>query len=504
MSTDTTIPVSSKMAASSTTGSRVVRNTAMLGAGHAVRLLMGSATTILITDLLGTQYGLLIGAQRFVDVFRLVMLFGLNTLLIRGVARADESPGTLLGSIVSLRLALGCVFVLLTSVTAIASGYMPEHRWLVWVFIAVSWGYVGVETLTGFCEGHERMDRTAPLPVTRSILMLTGTLIVAHNGSGLHGIAVVFLITQTLQLALSFALARPLLKGIRPRASQTRMRSLLRDGPHYMAVGLAYAALRGTSVVLLTRLAPSAETAMFGAALNFVDLLFVLPLLAQRAFLPVFSRTDGAKESKEATTIAKNGVYAFSSVLIPAAAGLHMLADSVVALYPSGEFTAAAPVLRVLALGIVFTCMSSVSATFLTGRGRVSDVLRSYALALPLQAGLCLWTIGPLGAVGAAIATVSAQGVLCLGLVLRARREGMQLPGQGMFRHVLAAGVMMVALVPFQDMIIPVSALFGVLVYTVVLLTLCPANSYERSLTSRLRVIFREFIAREISRRRTR
>ena len=60
-----------------------------------------------------------------------------------------------------------------------------------------------------------------------------------------------------------------------------------------MAIGLAFAALRSMNIMILARFAPTAETAMYGAALNFIDLLFLLPLIAQRAFLPVFSRTTG-------------------------------------------------------------------------------------------------------------------------------------------------------------------------------------------------------------------
>ena len=42
-------------------GRRVFKNAALLGAGHSLRFVMGFATTILITDQLGTDYGLLIG-----------------------------------------------------------------------------------------------------------------------------------------------------------------------------------------------------------------------------------------------------------------------------------------------------------------------------------------------------------------------------------------------------------------------------------------------------------
>jgi len=261
------------------------------------------------------------------------------------------------------------------------------------------------------------------------------------------------------------------------------MGGLLREGPHYMAVGLAFATLRSVNIMMLVRFAPTAEAAMYGAALNFIDLLFMLPLLAQRAFLPVFSRpTSGSN----AATIGSNGLYVFTAVLIPAATGLFMLAESAVALYPSGEFAAAAPVLRVLAVGIACTSMSSVCSTFLTGQGRVNTILRAYAFGLPVQFALCWIWVAEDGAVGVARATVLAQVVLALGIVGSARAAGLKIPLAGISRHLIASGVMAAAIAPLSDNFFAIPVLVGVLVYPIVLLTICPKESLERQLVGKL------------------
>ena len=48
---------------------KVARHSAVLAVGNVVGLLLGFVTTILVTDILGDHYGLLIGAQRFVGLF---------------------------------------------------------------------------------------------------------------------------------------------------------------------------------------------------------------------------------------------------------------------------------------------------------------------------------------------------------------------------------------------------------------------------------------------------
>lgn len=460
---------------SSSEGRRVLRNTAYLGAGNAIRIGIGLVTTILITDQLGTEYGLLLGAQRYVDFFRNIAMFGLNAILVRRLAAGQEDPGELFGSVLALRGILCAVFVVAGFGGALATGYMPGHLWLLALFLLVGLGLVGVETMTAYSEAHERMDRTATLPVTRSLLMLAGAAAVRWLGGGLLEIALVFLGTQVLQVALIVNLSRDLLRQLRLRVSRVRMLSLLREGPHYMAIGFAYAALRSASVMILTRFSTAEQASMFGAAINFIDLLFVVPLLAQRAFLPVFSR-----EGKGASEVGRDGLHAFSAVLTPSALGLALLCEGAVALYPSGEFAAAAPVLRILALGIACSGLSSVCTTFLTGRGRVGSILRAYAFALPVQAGLGMLWVGDQGAVGVARATVLAQALMCAANLASAGRLGMGIPWAALLRHGLAAGLMGLAIWPVRGLFVALPAALGALVYAGALLALSPAGSLER------------------------
>jgi O-antigen/teichoic acid export membrane protein len=472
--------------ARSSEGRRVLRNTALLGAGNAVRLVLGLATTILTTDALGTDYGLLLGAQRYVDFFRNFAMYGLNSILVRGLAARREDPGVLFGSVLALRAALSVVFVAVTLVAASFSGYLPEHRWLLAVFVAVGLGLMAVETLTAYSEAYERMDRTATLPVTRALFMLIGSAGVYWLGGGLLGIALVYVVTQLAQIALSLGITRDLLRETPLRVSGARIASLLREGPHFMAVGLAYAALRSASVMILTRFSTKEEAAMFGAAINFIDVIFLVPLLAQRAFLPVMSR-----EGRAASEVGRDGLQVFSSVLTPCAVGMALLCESAVALYPSGEFAAAASVLRVLAIGIAFSGLSSVCTTYLTGQGGVNAILWAYALALPVQLGCAYAWVGAHGAVGVAAATVAAQGVLCACNLFSVAKLGMAIPARALARHAVASAVMAAVVWPLRSLFVPIPALAGIAAYAAALLAVSPAGSLERVALAQLRRRFR-------------
>ena len=123
--------------ASRSEGLRIARNSLVLGGGQAVVLLLGFATTILTTDLLGDAYGLFLGAQRFVALFLVVAQFGLHPLLVREIASKVSRPGPLIGTALVMRSALAAAFLLAIAVGSEAAGYLPEHRWLIWAFAAI-------------------------------------------------------------------------------------------------------------------------------------------------------------------------------------------------------------------------------------------------------------------------------------------------------------------------------------------------------------------------------
>ena len=78
----------------------------LLAIGEALALALGFATTLIVTDRLGRDYGVFIGAQRFVGLFLVLAEFGLGTLLVRSVAARREEAGILFATVLALRLVL--------------------------------------------------------------------------------------------------------------------------------------------------------------------------------------------------------------------------------------------------------------------------------------------------------------------------------------------------------------------------------------------------------------
>lgn len=440
---------------------------------------LGFATILIVTDHLGEAYGSFIGAQRFVGMFIVLAQFGLGTLLVRAVAARRAEAGATFGTILALRLILCTAFAILVSTTALVFDYLPEHRGLVYGFILLSVIGVFAATPLSLFEGFELMGRSAALKVLRSVATFGAVILVVVLKGGSRGVMLAYIFSGTVQLLVALALTRRLTDPLQTRVRVEQMIPMLRTALLFVAIGLAFTALRSLDVVMLTRLSTTVEVAQYGAALNFVEVTLALPLLAQRALFPALSRL-GATE--DAAGVAYNSLLVFSVVLVPSAIGMSLLAEHAVSLYPSGDFADAAPVLSILAISLAFLGSTMVCATYLTAIGRLWTILGAYALALPLQVIANLILIDLAGAIGVAIATVIAHAALAIGLVVVVVAAGTRVPFAAFARHLAAAAGMALVILATRNGPMVVAVCAGGLSYAVFLFLFSRPESIERRL----------------------
>lgn len=461
-------------------GLRIFKNTAILGLGTAAGMALGFVTTILVTDSLGQSYGLFLSAQRFVGFFTIVVEFGLSTLLVRSVAARRDSVGALLGTVLALRCGLGVAFGLLVGLGAFTLDYLPDHRWLVAAFVALELTCSFAESFVAAFQGLEAMGRATLLSVARSLATCAGVLIAVGLGGGLLPIVLAYLGGRILHLLAALLMTRSLDPRPRLAVRPEQMPVLLREAVLFVAVGLGYGAMRSLDVVMLTLLSVG-EVARYGAALNFVEVLLAAPLLVQTALLPAFTRLIAVGQS---AAIGRHTLQLFSAVLLPTAVGLAILADRAVQLYPSGGFADSAVVLRILAGGFCFLSLASVSATILTGNGRLRPIVAAYAIALAGQAIVNLSLIPKYGAVGAAVGTVTGSVLLAITLVSAVRRVGVEYPLASLLGHLGPTALMGAAVFATRSLPLALPLTAGVVAYATGVLLLSPPRSIERSLAS--------------------
>jgi O-antigen/teichoic acid export membrane protein len=458
-------------------GTRIARNAAVLGLGDAFVLAVGFLTTLLVTDHLGKEYGLFIGAQRFVALFLVVAQFGLQTLVVREVATRRGGAGMLTADVLLIRIVLGTVFGGVVLAVAAATGYMTGESWLLMAFVAIEFVGLLVDVLLSTCQGLEAMGRSSFISGVRSLVTCVGVVVVIASGGGLASIVTVYLVARVLQLAVALAALPAAAWPLTPSFAPGRWGAILREASWYLSITIGYMALRSLDVVTLKSLSRVSEVARYGAAINFLDALGAFPILIERAVLPTFTRlvTGGQAEG-----VGARSLRVFSAVLFPAAVGLGVLAPRAVALYPSGEFADAAGVLTVLSAAFFFLGLMALASTLLTGAGRLLAIVSGYAAALVVQMAVNVLLIPRLGAVGAALGITAAAALQAFWLLGRLSRIGVELPIGGMARQACAAAVMGGFVWTVRDFPLPLCILIGLVTYGLVLFALVEREGVER------------------------
>jgi O-antigen/teichoic acid export membrane protein len=463
-------------------GLGVARNSALLGAGNVIALAVAFGSMILITDRLGAdRYGLLVGAQRFIGIFAVIVYFGMHPLVVRASATGSRDVGILLGTILVLRTTLGLVAGLLVWIAVATTNYLPDHGLLLFGVAVVQVPMAFAEVFTAVCEGRERMGRVAWITLIRTLTTFLCICVAVFLDGDIGLFVAAYIVGGLSELGAALLLSRDVVPGLRLRVQVDRLLPILREAVPFLLVGLGYTALRGLDVVILARFSSIPEVSRYGAALNFIDLITMFALMVQRALLPVFSRLQ---LTRAANDLASNSMSLSFAVLIPASAGLALLADSAVLLYPSGEYEAAGPVLIALCGALVWLGPSIVCATFLTGAGRLRPILGAYAVALPVQAVVSLLLVADYAAVGVAIGTVVGNALMGLLLLRSARGLGMAIAHRVILRQVLATGLMALAVTATQGMPVVISLLVGFLTYVGALWMIAPVESPERRLVA--------------------
>jgi O-antigen/teichoic acid export membrane protein len=392
---------------------RLLRNAAAILAADVVNRGTTFVLYTLVARYLGAfEFGQLALALTLFYTFQMLAAAGLKTLLIREVARNRESASLyLVNGAVSLvattlfSLACLCIFVTLM-------GYSRSTASLI---LLLSLGLVPVAFTTLFeaiFQAWERMHFIAIANVPASLTKAGVAFLVLTRGAGLFELAAVILVTQATVAAVEWQLLARYI--IRPRAGvdlRFALRMLRASGP-FLGIDVTAAAYSSIPIVLLSALAGETEVGLYGAAAQVMVPIGLLFQSLTQTLFPVMCRRFEV-DCRELKQLAQHALLWLLAVAIPASVTLFFLADWVLALlYGGRKFHDAAPVLRILVWGLIFTAITHALGQVLMAGRREVITLRIVAVNAVVSLTLGLLLIERLGPLrGAPLATLLASFV---------------------------------------------------------------------------------------------
>jgi O-antigen/teichoic acid export membrane protein len=338
----------------------------------------------------------------------LVADMGLTTLVLRQGARSGRMHQASLWTAVALNVgaslvcALGLVgafSVLHPSSTSLAAIYVPT---LLLLTVTTS--------LEGAAIAARRPVRVATSRLAGNSCVLGLTIVLLSVRPAPELVAVSFLVGGIVKLACIAASTRSLVPGIavRPRLAAP----LLRRGAPFYGSAMAAFAYQRVDVLLLGALAGVAVAGEYSAAYRILDGTFLLPIAVVAAFFPSWTarrRRDGATRGASSVVPILVCIGVLVGVELVLARGL------IVELLFGDEYASAAPVLAILALSVPLFYANIALVWIAYSRGRERRVAALGVVALISNVTLNIVLIPVLDGVGAAIATVVAETVVCVG-----------------------------------------------------------------------------------------
>jgi O-antigen/teichoic acid export membrane protein len=439
-------------------GGRAIRGGAMFTGAYVAGLLLSLVSVPFMIRHLGVvDYGYYVAVSAIVFIIGGFTEAGLTNLGIREYAQlgpAEREP--FLRHLVGLRLVLTTFGVLVATAAAAVTG-SPGI-----VVAGVAIAGLGLliqlmqQTYTVPLNVQLRMGWISILGVIRSATLSGLFIALVALNAGLVAFFWANVVMGVVLVAVTVALIRgtaPLL----PAFDASSWLRILRETLPYAlaaAVGLIYFRI---AVILMSYVSTAEETGIFSAAFRIVEVVGTLPWMLVSAGFPILARA--ARDDEERLGYALQKIFEVAAVLgVFIALGLAVAAPVAIAVVAGPGFDDSIPVLRLQAAGLL-TSFLMVTWTY------ALLSLRLYRPLLLANAGAALAAIvgtlvlaPPLGAEGAALATVLAEAVLALLALFGLSRSRPSLrPHLGVLPKVaaaLAAAIAVALLVPAPPLVL--------------------------------------------------
>jgi O-antigen/teichoic acid export membrane protein len=256
--------------------------------------------------------------------------------------------------------------------------------------------------------------------------LLTGCVVAfVIVGAGLLPFFVAYVISAVGVLAVTLVLIRRE-ASLRPAFDRASWRRIARETTPYAlaaAVGLIYFRL---GVVLMSYIASDHETGIYSAAFRIVEIIAVLPWVAVSSGFPILSHA--ARTDLDRLRYALQRMFETATLVgVGLALAIGLGAQFAIDVIAGPGFDESVPVLRLLGVALVTSFLVATFSFALLSLKAYRALLICNALAAAVVAAGTIALEPPLGAEGAAIATVVGEAVLAGAYVVALRQHAAEL-----------------------------------------------------------------------------
>lgn len=466
----------------------VLRNSALLAVAKVLQRATGFAVSLLIAGHLGAEgLGVYATAWTIYGVIVIAGDAGVAEYLVREISRDHSRTASYLVHLSVVSFGAAVVLMLIAWAVVPRLGYSDELQASVLVVLLAILPAVLNTIQEAVFVAHGRVGFEALTRFWTSMAYVLATAWLLQRGYGIPALLLALVVTEYVVAAVYFVLISRFIARLRLQLRWSLMLRLVRELRWFTASAALAAPFVRPEILILSLLATERQVGLYSAALRLAELPLLFSEVFMKNMFPLLSEAFGRAEDRFAAwqTVAVRVVLAFS---LPLAGFFIAAADPIVRLLYGEDLAAAAPLLRILAITVVFFSLIAIFWRSLVARDRQRSNVAVQGLMVGVRLGGAVLLIAPLAAVGAAIASVMTTLVHLLLLARATARSGAHTPicrsGWRFAIAATAAGVLVSVLGRWLPL--PVSLTGGAIVYLAASLAIGAITPDDRLLLRRL------------------
>jgi O-antigen/teichoic acid export membrane protein len=387
------------------------RNSLFLASSQIIEKILYFLMAILLARYLGKgDYGKLIYAIAFANLFTFFWDFGLGRLIIRDVAKNRSDASITFSSKFKFQIISCFIGILVLSLYLILFEIRGLEVYLIFIFgISTALNYLSNSFRSIFIAFERAEYETYFNCALRSILLLTVFLAI-HRGWELISISLVLLLFSLLNLIGSWELVERIFFHLQFRKTQTSFASIVKESfPVALIIAFTTFYLQINKILLLKWKGEEA-TGIYGAVDVIVMTFLIISNSLVLATFPIISKEN--RISKEKTfSIYKSIFKVLITLGLPIALGGMLLNKEIIFFIYGAEFSQSKEVLKILIwlTPIIFLTNFTGSCLIAVEKQKQLAIICGFNTILNLALNFIL--IPYYGYLGAAIASLTTEGV---------------------------------------------------------------------------------------------
>ncbi len=368
---------------------------------------------ILLARILGPeQYGVFASASALGAILALLIQFGLPILINREVAANPEEGAkvTLQYLLLELFNTLPVLFLLLP--IALVLGFQGEGLWVCYLVIFSELCRAIKMTLRGVLKGQGWFrTETVAVAIERASVVVIA-IVVLFITKALIPVVITVVLVRALDITgLLYYLNRKL--NLYTPVNPQDLKNLLQQAYPFAVSGVLWILYYQVDVIMLKAIATDVDAGFYNAAYRVLEMFFALPRVVFQVTFTRFAKYHANEPNRLPEQVYKATRLLVTAVL-PAIIVAICLKSFIIDKLYGQEYTPSVSALAILLPSISISMFGNLSQRFLQATGQEKSLPRLLTITAVVNVVLNALLIPQLGIMGAAIATLVSEMVLCL------------------------------------------------------------------------------------------